>query len=786
MFRLTKILERRRVVPTLLLVTIVLLASWMGYANGGYFVGDWALVALYLAALALITSIIGEFRATESRWSTAALGLFAAYATWTLVSILWSPNRGDAWVGIGQTLLYLLAFWLAVSLVSQGASRRWVLAASAIGPAIIAALTLATLLPRAEDLFVGSRLEGTVTYYNGEAAFLLVPFWGAIYLAGSRRVNPILRGVALAGTVLSVDLAVLTHSRGATVALAVSLAVFFLFSGQRLRGFFALAPVVLALLFTFPGLNEVYQASLLDPSPPLEPTPAVIERIEQALPTVWLAAAGAGLYGIIWGIIDQRWRPPRSVTRLIGGVALAGSIAAVIFGAVVMSERVGNPVSWGEQQLEAFKSEPSKSEPSKTDVPEQDQSRYLSSPISERYVLWRVAWQDFTSHPLLGVGTYNYEATYYLLRERWRPTGPRHPHSLPLEVLSERGLVGGILFLGFLISCLGAGLWARFRHLSSEGKAQVGALVAALTYWFVHSSAEWFWQMPAITLPAVVYLAMLVGPGQRVEAPPPGWPLRAVGAGVAVLAIGTIAPLYVADRYLTQSYSSTDPEEALAAVERGQRVNPFDPKLPEQEAKLAIQLGDWERAEGAYRKEIQLNPNLHRPYALLAGAYIDQGDLATALSFYQKALARNPLDVDLNRGLMELWGQVQDQQSLPVRILDERGTALGHLNVTVANSAPEREPSLQGWATLPPDSGVLFVWAIDNIYPFWLKNTTAPLDVAFVESQGGGITEIKSMTYPSEEQIIPTYPTRLAIVANWGFFERNNIRPGNQVVVVSP
>ena len=42
----------------------------------------------------------------------------------------------------GQPLLYLLAFWLAVALVSLGASRRWVFAATALGLALVAALTL--------------------------------------------------------------------------------------------------------------------------------------------------------------------------------------------------------------------------------------------------------------------------------------------------------------------------------------------------------------------------------------------------------------------------------------------------------------------------------------------------------------------------------------------------------------------------------------------------------------------------------------------------------------------
>jgi O-antigen ligase len=605
----------------------------MGYANGGYFVGEWALVAIILAALALSASVAGAFRRTESRWSTVALGLFVAYTAWTFASLLWSPNRGDAWLGAGQTTLYLMTFWLAVSLVSLGASRLWILVASALGPAIVASLTLLALVPHLQGLFDsdGGRLFGTVGYPNGEAAFLLVPFWVAVYLVSSPSLNPILRGVALAGSVLSVEVVVLTQSRGAMVAMAVSLPVFFLISGQRLRRLFALIPIVAALLATFPMLNEVYLGSSSQ-----ESAAAAIERV---LPIVWLTAAGAGLYGMLWGLIDrQRWQPPRSVTRIIGGVALAVSIAVLVFSAAVVSEHVGTPLTWGEQKRGTFKA---------NDRSSQEQSRFLNVSGSGRYTLWQVGWEDFASHPLLGIGTQNYEATYYRLREQ--PGGyPRQPHALPLEVLSERGLVGGVLFFGFVAACLSSGLRERFGHLDSEGKAQLGAMSAALTYWFVHSSSEWFWQLPAVTLPAVVYLAMLVGPWRRIEAAPPRWPLRAVGAGVAVLAIAVIAPLYAADRYLARSFSTTNASEALVNVERAQRFNPLSPELFQREAKLAMLAGDWARAEKAYTEETRLNPEHYAPYVLLARYYERVGKPEEALSSYRNALALNPLDEQLS------------------------------------------------------------------------------------------------------------------------------------------
>src|SRR5215204_4688108 len=408
MAHLAKAPEQNWFYPTLMLAGVTLLASsTMGALDGGYFVREWAWGALCLATLALIASVAGTLGGAGSRWGIAALGLLAAYAAWTFASLLWSPNRGDAWLGAGQTLLYLLAFWLAVGLVSLGASRRWVLAASILGPTLVAVFTLLTLgftsidenFLYAENLFGSHRLHGTVGYSQGEAAFLLVPFWGAVYLAGSPRVNPILRGLLLAGTVLGVSLAVLTQSRGATVAMAISLPVFFLISGQRVRGLFALAPIALALWVTFPDLNEVYVASVNQELgfTDQEPAPAVLLRV---LPTVWLSAAGTGLYGILWGLIDRRWRPPSSIKRLTGGVVLAGGIVAVlVFGATATSERANNPVSWVEQRWETLiNNNENNNENNNYTTERREESRLLSaSGVEDRYMLWQVAWEDFAS-----------------------------------------------------------------------------------------------------------------------------------------------------------------------------------------------------------------------------------------------------------------------------------------------------------------------------------------------------------------------------------------------------
>src|ERR671933_549429 len=74
---LKKLSKHNRLAPTLMLISIVLFATWMGDANGGYRVGRWALATILLGILALINSDRGALSGMRSWSSTAALGLIA-------------------------------------------------------------------------------------------------------------------------------------------------------------------------------------------------------------------------------------------------------------------------------------------------------------------------------------------------------------------------------------------------------------------------------------------------------------------------------------------------------------------------------------------------------------------------------------------------------------------------------------------------------------------------------------------------------------------------------------
>lgn len=124
-----------------------------------------------------------------------------------------------------------------------------------------------------------------------------------------------------------------------------------------------------------------------------------------------------------------------------------------------------------------------------------------------------------------------------------------------------------------------------------------------------------------------------------------------------MLAVVTIAPLYIADRYLAQSLVDTNPWTALEKVEQAQQFNPVHPRIAQREAELAAQIGDWTRVEEAYAREIHLNPEHYIPYMLLAQFYEQRSQTEEALSMYQRALERNPLEPTLKESVSRLQRQ---------------------------------------------------------------------------------------------------------------------------------
>lgn len=58
------------------------------------------------------------------------------------------------------------------------------------------------------------------------------------------------------------------------------------------------------------------------------------------------------------------------------------------------------------------------------------------------------------------------------------------------------------------------------------------------------------------------------------------------------------------------------------------------------------------------------------------------------------------------------------------------------LEVEIADAPDERETGLMHRTVMPDGTGMLFVFAYEQVLSFWMKNTLIPLDIFFFDSNG--------------------------------------------------
>lgn len=105
--------------------------------------------------------------------------------------------------------------------------------------------------------------------------------------------------------------------------------------------------------------------------------------------------------------------------------------------------------------------------------------------MNERLDLYRLAWDAFASHPLLGFGINNFSVASHVLRGL-----DTVPHQLVLGLLAEVGLPGTVLALGGLLLPLVA-VWRAWRRaVRPQEKAVLAGILAAWAGMLAHNQVE--------------------------------------------------------------------------------------------------------------------------------------------------------------------------------------------------------------------------------------------------------------------------------------------------------
>ena len=132
-------------------------------------------------------------------------------------------------------------------------------------------------------------------------------------------------------------------------------------------------------------------------------------------------------------------------------------------------------------------------------------------------------------------------------------------------------------------------------------------------------------------------------------------------------------------------------------------------------------------------------------------------------------------------------GQIQaSPTSEPAQPADavtvKQGSKSATVRIEVAATFAARQQGLMFRTELAEDAGMLFLFPADVQYGFWMRNTTVPLDIAYINSTGD-VIDIKAAKPLDETVLVPASQYRYVLEVNQGWFERHEMGIGAKVTL---
>jgi len=276
-------------------------------------------------------------------------------------------------------------------------------------------------------------------------------------------------------------------------------------------------------------------------------------------------ANGLGLVAVSGVLLARRWWPGllcalAAVLTYSRGALLAGAALLV---ARRLPLRIGIVLGIAIAALAVLFARPLAARFAAPQPDTRDAHRLVTVSGHGRTKLWRIAWDEGRAHPLAGggAGTWPRHAVARLGLD-----APANAHSVYLETFAELGAVGLALLLAFFAFAV---------------RGDRTLVVAALA---VAAAADWDWQLPAATFPALI-VAGAACEGRRLGRSSLALALAALVVGVAVGLHGLGAALLESGRPAQARRllpGDARPDAALrtrAAFDRGCRIDAEEPAL---------------------------------------------------------------------------------------------------------------------------------------------------------------------------------------------------------------
>jgi tetratricopeptide (TPR) repeat protein len=565
--------------------------------------GDGAMPWLGVGAAVLIVVLVATRGLPRGAWALLPL---CALAIWCAASISWSIQPDRTWAYANRALVYaafaIVGLYLADRLVelalglcgALGALFAWSLAGKA--------------LPGLHDYGVTARLVGPVGYWNALALLGDIALPLGLWLAGRSRAAGAL---LVFGAMVTIAL---TFSRGGAivglivVAAWIGLSRLWVEAASTLVAACVPAAVLVGVSFALPGITSDGQPHAT--------------RMHDGVVFGILLLAGLALTVVLSHLPVPE--PTPALRRAALGAVAVLAVLAIVGGAT--------------HARTAWNGFTSSAEVSN------GPNRILSANSNHRWVWWKEGWRAWKLHPLAGTGAGSFDFTNL----RYRTSNidvTTEPHDLPVQFLSETGVVGLALFAAAAAALLFA---ARRKELVEL------ALALALPAYLMHGLVDIDWEFVAVTGPILLIAGALAG-RPAAETRPSGFGAL-LASGVAVALVASLFAVWLGNRWAGEAAASLDrPAHAISLAKRARSIDPlalapiYAQAFAEEER--GQQAPTEQQRNAAYaealkllRKATELQPENAQAWFLRGDLLLELGCPRAALSLLDRFTELNPQD----------------------------------------------------------------------------------------------------------------------------------------------
>lgn len=380
--------------------------------------------------------------------------------------------------------MYLATFVLAIGSLSSGRQVSPLMDAAILISAAVAGYGLMQKInPLQYEATTpdATRIGSTVEYANTAAMIAGIGIVLVLARMAEMR-SPLGRGLYAVLLLVLGSALYFTFSRGGLLSIGVGIIVLFILGGNRLQ---TIVNLILAsgplgwLLYEAQDLGALFATE--------QSTDAQLISDGLAFRTdLLVAAAAAFLLQLAYAALANRYELVPEARRILGAVALVlvllgGGAGVYLAGGQLLSENFSESVTGRMQQ---------------SDNPNE---RLTSVSSNSRSQYWKVAWDSWKEHPLLGTGAGTFQHTW--LQNRTGFGGVKQVHNLYLEQGTETGIFAFLAITAFSALLVGYTARATWRSAPlSNRRILLSGLVAAISVYLFSSVLEWHWYITASTL----------------------------------------------------------------------------------------------------------------------------------------------------------------------------------------------------------------------------------------------------------------------------------------------